>query len=143
MTAPIDLEALRGHTPGPWTIEVVKNEGMYGDGGPDGRSGFDSYCVQDAQGRVLFDTLNSDYRVASVHEDAHDEGVTAWDEQGRVNLTLAAAAPDLLAELTTRRARDAEVEALVAATGEWLLQHSSEAHDRLYEAHASITGAKT
>jgi len=113
----IDLESLRGHTPGPWLVEYFHNEGNYGDGGPDCRSGFKSYQVTDEEGRVLFDTLNSG--VAVVHEEFYEEfyeeGKSAWDEQGRKNIALARAAPDLLAELTARRARDADVVALVAA----------------------------
>lgn len=73
------------HTPTPWEVETVHNEGNYGDGGPDCRSGFDSFCIKDDSGRILFDTLNSDYRVGVVHEEYDEDDLRAWDEQGRVN----------------------------------------------------------
>lgn len=53
--------------------------------------------VKDATGKALFDTTNSDVACISTE---HDEGsVTYTDEQGRADLMLAAAAPDLLAAL--------------------------------------------
>ena len=30
------------HSPAPWDIDTIKNEGEYGNNGPDTRSGFDS-----------------------------------------------------------------------------------------------------
>ncbi len=75
------------HTPEPWEYENVSqahDRSAYG-------------VVKDADGKVLFDTLNSD--VAVIHEefDGEDGTVYRWDEAARTNLTLAAAAPDLLA----------------------------------------------
>lgn len=84
------------HSPAPWSVETVRNEGEYGSG-PDTNTGFDSYAVLDANGRTLFDSLNSD--VAEVHAVEHCLGVDAWDDVARENLTMAAAAPDLLAAL--------------------------------------------
>ncbi len=71
--------------PAPWTYE---NRQDHCD-----RSAYG--VVLDADGKVLFDTLNSD--VAEIHTDHGEGSVTRTDERGRVNLTLAAAAPDLLA----------------------------------------------
>lgn len=81
------------HTPGPWEIDAIDNCGEYGDGGPDTSTGFKSYAVYDAKGRVLFDTLNSD--AAEVHDEIDENGHYAWDEVGKRNLTLAQAAPDM------------------------------------------------
>lgn len=102
MTAPIDLEALRGHTGGPW--EVVAHDiwdySVCVNGG--------EVCRVTNKGR-LFN-----------RPDGSSEGRSA--NKLRIDASLMAAAPDLRAEcerlraeLTTRRARDAEVEALVEA----------------------------
>lgn len=73
------------HNPEPWEYENVQR--------PEDRDAYG--VVKDANGKILFDTINSD--VAEIHTE-HDEGsVYRWDEQARVNLTLAAAAPALLA----------------------------------------------
>lgn len=79
------------HTPGPWEYENVEH-----------RSEQTAYgVVKDANGKILFDTLNSD--VAEIHTE-HDEGhAYRWDEQGRKNLRLAAASPDLLAACKAAR----------------------------------------
>lgn len=68
-------------TPGPWEYEEVQlrsDRSAYG-------------VVKNEKGSVLFDTINSDVSVI------HEEDGVRWDEQGKHNLTLAAAAPDLLA----------------------------------------------
>ncbi len=73
------------HNPAPWTCETVQS-----------RENRDAYAVvKDANGKILFDTLNSD--VAEIHEERDEGSVTRWDETGCINLSLAAAAPDLLA----------------------------------------------
>lgn len=72
------------HSPAPWERETVQLR--------EDRSAYE--VVKDAEGGVLFDTINSN--VAVIH-DADEAGPSRWDEQGRVNLTLAAAAPELLA----------------------------------------------
>lgn len=82
------------HSPAPWSIDTIDNEGAYG-AGPGAQSGFKSYAVLDASGKCLFDSLNSD--VGEVHEEFDEDGIHAWDEVARQNLTLAAAAPGLLA----------------------------------------------
>jgi hypothetical protein len=74
------------HHPAPWSYENVeqRREDPYG-------------VVKDANGKILFDSLNSD--VAEIH--THHDGPYSvrWDESARVNLQLAAAAPALLANL--------------------------------------------
>lgn len=65
-------------SPAPWEYENVS---QCAD-----RSGY--AVVKDTSGKVLFDTINSDVACISTE---HDEGsVTYTDEQGRVNLMLAA-----------------------------------------------------
>jgi hypothetical protein len=80
-------------------VDTIDNEGEYGDGGPDSRSGFKSYAVYDSKGRALFDSLNSD--AIEVSEEYSDDesggGHYAWDAVAEANMRLAAAAPDLLA----------------------------------------------
>ncbi len=95
------------HTPGPWEVDSIDNDGDYGNGGPDQRSGFKSWVVIDANGRALFDTLNRDSFVTEVHEEYDDDGFSAWDELGRRDIELAAAAPLLLASLRAYVACDA------------------------------------
>jgi hypothetical protein len=87
------------HTPGPWFVDEVDNEGEYGDGGPDSHRGFKSFSVIDEAGNVLFDSLNA--TVSDVQEHADDESGhhRAWDELAQRNLTLAAEAPELLKHL--------------------------------------------
>lgn len=92
----IDLEALRGHTAGPWEV------GVKGNGAP----GY-VYC-DNALGSAVAIVYGAPL-LHSVFSRAEEEA----------NARLIAAAPDLLAELTTRRARDAEVEALVKAVIEY------------------------
>jgi hypothetical protein len=85
-TDPIDLEALRGHTPGPWKASV--------DGFP---------CVE-ADG---------------VRDLALCNAASLPRAEREANVRLITASPAMLAELTTRRARDAEVAALVAEHTKW------------------------
>jgi hypothetical protein len=73
------------HNPAPWTHETVQCR--------EDRTAYE--VVRDANGKALFDSMNSD--VAVIHDEHDEDGVTRWDETGRVNLTLAAAAPDLFA----------------------------------------------
>ncbi len=72
-------------TPGPWYYENVEDR--------EDRSAHG--VVKDDKDRILFDTLNSD--VATINTEYDEGSVYRWDEQARLNLTLAAAAPDLLA----------------------------------------------
>jgi hypothetical protein len=103
------------HTPTPWSVEAVRNEGDYGDGGPDCRSGFDSFSVVDASGRVVADTLNSDHRICLVQDECDEDGMRAWDEQGQKNAAFIVRAcnahDDLVAALRAiRDARDHNAE---------------------------------
>ncbi|WP_157126731.1 hypothetical protein [Burkholderia metallica] len=102
------------HTPGPWEIDTIDNCGEYGDGGPDTSTGFKSYAVYDAKGRVLFDTLNSD--AAEIHEQGYDLDHYAWDEVGKQNLTLAQASPDM-AEILEIIAADADAGTILLTSG--------------------------
>lgn len=94
----IDLESLRGHTPGPWkwwTSCSFRRLSAQGDGD------------------VLCAVTQSDG-----HPDVHIKNGGWEGPDGRlieIAPTLLAKYERLLAELTARRARDAEVEALVAA----------------------------
>lgn len=73
------------HNPAPWAYENVEDRGEQSAYG----------VVKDANGKILFDTINAD--VAEIHTE-HDEGrAYRWDEVARKNLTLAAAAPQLFA----------------------------------------------
>ncbi|WP_353631055.1 hypothetical protein AADG64_09550 [Achromobacter xylosoxidans] len=116
------------HSPAPWSVETVRNEGEYGSG-PDTTTGFDSYAVLDANGRTLFDSLNSD--VAEVHAVWHCLGVDAWDDVARENLTLAAAAPELLEALID-----------VLALYKWKRPHLGDALEPVIKAKAAIAKAK-
>lgn len=93
----IDLSQFEGATEGPWEVDSIKNEGDYGDGGPDCRSGYTSFAAYDKRGRVIFDSLNSE--IAEVHEAFDDDRYAAWDEVARKDIKLAAAAPALRDEL--------------------------------------------
>lgn len=83
-------------SPSPWAYENVSDchEKMgYG-------------VVRDANGKLIFDSLNSD--VAEIwREDDENDGipfVTFYDLQGEADLRLASAAPDLLAACKALRA---------------------------------------
>jgi hypothetical protein len=69
------------HTPAPWSVDSTRNEGEYGDGGPDPRSGFDSFVIMDSEGRALFDSLNRDGTLTEITEDgdAYEGHFHAWD----------------------------------------------------------------
>ena len=79
----IDLESLRGFTPGPWRLSGV-----------DVVNGDDHWCIN---GHALVEGFHSptDCRLATVYTI-------------EANARLIAAAPSMHAELTARRARDAE-----------------------------------
>src|SRR5690606_6846725 len=106
----IDLESLRGFTPGPWH----------------------------APG--LFEIHDSEHRVIADSSPARDEHMNPeWPvDEAEANARLIAAAPSMHAELTTRRARDAEVEALVAAASKY-----ADLSDALRDALAPFAGDKT
>jgi hypothetical protein len=118
MTDPIDLEALRGHTPGPW-------EWVEGTRGP-------RLSTPDRGKLIVMDFVRCGMQGAQPRF-ARWDGIDKGSQRTRMggilsegtdhpDARLIAAAPELFdecerlrAELTARRARDAEVEALVAA----------------------------
>lgn len=85
-------------SPGPWNVDTIDNDGTYGDG-PDCHSGFKSYAVYDANGKVLFDSLNAE--VAEIDIEYDDMGAYVWDRVSEANLTLASASHDMLTALET------------------------------------------
>lgn len=115
-------------TPGPWTYDVVHNEGSYGSGGPDESTGFSSYAViaekRSIRGGELVveeghvcDCSNSDFiEVKEEHGDDEDGG-TAWDDQGRRNMEFIADAPANLKsacdEIERRRNTDAMIRNMI------------------------------
>lgn len=72
-------------TPAPWSVDSTPNEGEYGNNGPDTRSGFNSFAIIDAEGRVLFDSLNRDGSACEVTEDYDEDGGSAWDAQAKAD----------------------------------------------------------
>lgn len=64
-------------SPLPWEIENVQL-------GPE-RSAY--YVVKDDDGKIIFDSLNSD--VQEIHEEADDGAMCRWDEQARKDLGFA------------------------------------------------------
>lgn len=76
-------------TPGEWWADEVKNEGCYGSG-DDCVEGFTSYAIYGADGKTLFDSLNSD--VACISEEYDGEGHVAWDETAQRNAEFIALA---------------------------------------------------
>lgn len=73
--------------PAPWETDTEQSEGEYGSG-PNTFSGFDVSLLIDANGRSLFDALNSTAII--VHEDGPDEDgyVHAWDDVSAANAAL-------------------------------------------------------
>jgi hypothetical protein len=78
---------MSARTPGLWEVDTVRNEGEYGDGGPDSHIGFDSFAIIDAEGRVLFDSLNRDAAITEVDEESDDEDGHhhAWDRLAKAD----------------------------------------------------------
>lgn len=78
----------KGHTA--WEVEAK-----------DTRSPEAHYAVIDEDGCVLFDTYNADVRRYQIDSDPDDDGGTRYYQKGPAvdALRLAAAAPELLAEL--------------------------------------------
>jgi hypothetical protein len=73
------------HSPAPWASETIQ--------GRDDRTAYE--VVRDANGKILFDTINAD--VTEIRTEYDGGSAYRWDELGRNNLRLAAAAPVLLA----------------------------------------------
>ena len=69
---------------GPFVVAEISSDGEYGDGGPDCRTGFMAFGIADAQGRVLFDSLNRNYCLTEIHEEIDDDGgLFAWDDKAK------------------------------------------------------------
>lgn len=75
------------HTPTPWSVDTERSEGSFGDGGPDERTGFDAFSILDADGRVLFDSLNRDGSASEIHEerDSYEGHYSAWDAKAKAD----------------------------------------------------------
>lgn len=84
--------------PAPWEYENVEQK--------HDRSAYG--VVKDANGKILFDTLNSD--VACIHEEYDEASVYRWDSAAEEHLTLAAAAPELRAACEAALAYDAAIQ---------------------------------
>ncbi|HBY0215531.1 TPA: ead/Ea22-like family protein [Klebsiella pneumoniae] len=100
-------------TPGEWWADEVKNEGCYGSG-DDCVEGFTSYAIYGADGKTLFDSLNSD--AACISEEYDGEGHVAWDETAQRNAEFIALANPanilaLVEALEKAQQRNAELEA--------------------------------
>lgn len=106
----VDVEALRGHTPGPWAerdgaIYGVETRATHG-----GRTceevGHDPHDC----GPLVFATVDQSL-LADIKRGFWDD----VEDTAKVDLALCAAAPDLFAEVIERRARDAAVAELIDA----------------------------
>lgn len=99
----IDLEALRGFTPGPWNATNHFDD--------DSTKCDCAYILDGGHAGGIAQVFISN-GIPLVSEGGNDAPCRA---EAAANARLIAAAPSMHAELTARRARDAEVEALVAA----------------------------
>jgi hypothetical protein len=104
-----------------WQVVEVKNEGEYGDGGPDSRTGFTSYAIADSEGRILFDSLNCDHRVCEVHEEFDDEDGyrTAWDESSRKRAEMIVARMNSSPKPPGKSTAELEGERIDRSLAEW------------------------
>lgn len=115
-------------TPGLLETIDVRNEGNYGDSGPDCRSGFRSYALVRDDGKSIADTLNSE--VAVVHEDSDGDYLVAWDEVGSNDTAALAACWNFLrahgAALTAAGTKPAEGGRVGGEAGDERLRLSAE-----------------
>jgi len=115
------LALVNAASPGPWEPDDMESDGVYGDGGPDGRAGFMAQRMRDTNGVSIFDSLNSEG--AMVDEDVGEDSVYAWDVVAEKNFKAIAAAVNFFrqhgAAVSAMAEREAalraEVEALRAA----------------------------
>lgn len=108
-TERIDVEALRGHTPGPWSIGKVDETCTFQDGTKDeGGYRIDAFGIEQ-----LCYVWNQSERINAV-TGKQDGAYPFGSPQAKVDAALIAAAPALLAEVIERRARDAAVAELAA-----------------------------
>lgn len=117
-----ELDALRWHTPGPWRMNTA------GTGTPGGKVTIDEYYVYSPH-------VVDDVAIASEIVDP----ITC--KPNPANAALIAYAPDLLAEVIERRAKDAAVAELIEAakdcTGDCVW---SKEQNRLIAALAAVRG---
>lgn len=128
------------HSPGPWTVDTINNEGEYSLGGDESACGFKSHAVLDVNGRVLFDSLNSE--VAEIHEEIDEDARYAWDGQSECDLRLAAAAPDLLEAVEAMLEWDAREEDHKVDFHERIALCAA-AFDKARAAYAKATGSQS
>ncbi len=119
-----DLVALREllakATPGPWEVDTEKSEGNYGSG-PDCHSGFQvSAIIGGADGKTLFDALNSDACIVDEEGPDEDGYYYAWDTVSDTNAALIVAAVNALPKLLDRIEADAKRIAELEAENERL-----------------------
>lgn len=135
MTTHTDTERLKAMeaaaTKGPWECDTTHNEGSYG-AGEDVYEGFKSYTILSEDGKVLFDSLNSD--AIEVHEEYDEDGATAWDEIARRNAELIVAMRNALPALLAR------IERVEGERDSWKEQFHSAAsaaseYSEFYERH--------
>lgn len=104
-------ELLTKATPGPWEVDTEKSEGDYGSA-PDCHSGFHvSVIIGGADGKTLFDALNSDACIVDEEGPDEDGYYYAWDTVSDANALLIVAAVNALPKLLEHVA---ELEAALA-----------------------------
>ncbi len=115
---------------GPWEADdELDRDAVYGHGDED-NSGFHKSKMYGPDGKVLFDSLNSD--ACLVHEEYDEDGIYAWDDVAKRNFAFIAAArlavPALIAALSAERkcAKEAELEAKSCAEIYELCAHDRE-----------------
>ena len=130
---------------GPWDWDTEDNEGSYGVG-PNTREGFKSAFITDADGKKVFDTINSD--VGCVHEefggDENGEYASAWDDVSYANAELVVFLKNNAdAILTSSSAKpggeEAETGWLIERDGPLYLYVETDAGERNARQHGPIT----
>ena len=66
------------HMKTPLSVEAIDADGDYGSG-EDVHSGYKAYAITDADGRVLFDSLNRDSANTEIKVESDGESFLAWD----------------------------------------------------------------
>lgn len=118
-------------TPGEWWADEVKNEGCYGSG-DDCVEGFTSYAIYGADGKTLFDSLNSD--AACISEEYDGEGHVAWDETAQRNAEfIALANPANILALVEALAQEQRYTEELREWNAGLAQESCERQQRISE----------
>ncbi len=122
----LDLEPikkrLKAATPGPWESDTTKNDGEYGNGGPDSHEGYSSYEIIVQIGEkveTLCDSVNASHQMIEEDFGGDENGDwhEAWDEIARRNFDLIANAPTDLAALVAEVERLRTEVAVLTETG--------------------------